>query len=95
MGCEYNFEKLSAKTTEEAVKEGHDLIARAAHDYGHAGYTGSFAECTGVELVTHKATSVAAADDWLDEHAEKWGPMLIVEVIGPEACFCAGAHCSS
>lgn len=100
MSAEFNFTKLLAKTKDEALHEGFDLIEQAAYDYGHSGYTGSFAECDGVEFVyadvynsvMKRFDSVDAAEEYLDRTALKWGPMLIVAV-GDD--FYAGAWCSS
>ena len=93
MGCVFNFTKLKAKSKEEAVREGEAIIEQAAWDYGHAGYTGSFAEARGVEVCTHVAASPAEAETWLDEHAEKWeAALLIADVNGN---WYMGANCSS
>lgn len=91
MGCEFNFAKLKVCTDAEAIKAGRDLIHRAAFEHGHGGYTGSFAECCGVEIVKANIT-LEQVETWLEEHAEKWGPMLIVKVDGK---YFAGANCSS
>ena len=92
MGSEYHTDKLAATNAADAVKEGHAMISQAAWEHGHGGYTGSYAECTGVELLQVRAvTSEAEAYALLDEHCEKWGPMLIVEVQGAEgSTFYAG-----
>lgn len=92
MGCEWNFESLNATTRDEAIKEGLQLIEDAKYDYGHAGYTGSFAECEGVKFVEFTGKLGASVEDWLVERCEKWGPMLVTEVNG---LFWAGALCSS
>jgi hypothetical protein len=44
-----------------------------------------------VELVSANV-NVEEVEAWLDSHAEKWGPMLIVKA-GEE--YFAGANCSS
>lgn len=93
MGAEFNFEKLNAKTIEDAIEEGAELIEQAAYDYGHAGYSGSFAECTGVKMTAEDFDSEDAAREWLLESAQKWGPMLLVSV--KDTDFFAGAWCSS
>jgi hypothetical protein len=90
MGAEYNFEKLKATTKEAALVEGAKMIDQAAWERGHGGYTGSWAECTGVSFVTCPA-GVNDIQEWLDETAEKWGPMVITEFNG---AFYAGAICS-
>jgi hypothetical protein len=91
MGCEFNFEKLRATNATDAAAEGQRLIDQAAYEYGHGGYTGSWAECAGVD-VRREIVDPAEVKTWLDYHAEKWGPMLIVQA-GDN--FYAGANCSS
>jgi len=92
MGCEYNFTALDAKTREPAMAEGLELIEMAKYDHGHSGYTGSFAECFGVEFVEFDGKLGDCVETWLDERCEKGGPMLITEVNG---LYWAGALCAS
>lgn len=95
MGAEYLTDKLAATNAADAVKEGRAMCDQAAYDHGHRGYTGSYAECQGVEVLARHATSEDEAYALLEEHCEKWGPMLIVEVRGAEgSTFYAGAVCS-
>lgn len=92
MGCEFNFDRLSAMDKAAAIAEGKAMIDQAKYDHGHSGYTGSWAECCGVEIVDCGATPPEEIEDWLDRKAEKWGPMLITECGGR---WYAGALCSS
>lgn len=92
MGCEWQFTDLGATTRDEAIKEGHQLIEDAKYDYGHAGYSGSWAECDGVEFMPFTGKLGTDVEDWLEERCEKWGPMLVTEVNG---LYWAGALCSS
>ena len=66
MGAEFNFKILDAKNDVDAKDEGHELIKQCKHEYGHGGYTGSFAECTGVKLLTETVPLGVAVDAWLD-----------------------------
>lgn len=91
MGANYNFKVLKATTSAKAEKEALGIIEEARYLFGHGGYSGTFAECTGVEFPNVKFASVKDADAWLDEHAQKWGPLLVVKA-GKQ--FCAGAVCS-
>ena len=93
MGCEFNFRVLKAKNDVDAKTEVVAIIEQAAYDYGHAGYTGSFAEADGVVLSLNILENLDAAESWLDEHAEKWGPAIIVKTEAGE--YCVGALCSS
>jgi hypothetical protein len=92
MGAQFNFDKLNATTPKLAEVEGHELIARAAYDHGHSGYSGSFAECDGVVVDTTKFKDEASAKAYLNDNALKWGPMIIVKA---GKSFYAGAWCSS
>ena len=95
MGAQFQFETLTATSDETAVTEGQAIIEKDAWDYGHAGYTGTFAECTGVEVVTEHPPfkGEEEAREWLIDAAEKWGPMLIVK--DKDGVRYAGAWCSS
>lgn len=94
MGAEFNFETLKAKTDVEAGAEVADIIHQAAYDFGHAGYTGSLAEANGIELCKDGPfANYDAAEEWLNEHCEKWGPAIICKTI--DGGYCVGAWCSS
>lgn len=93
MGCEFNFAVLDGATTEaEAIEQVKDIIDTCLYEHGHGGYTGSFAECTGVTVSKETFTDFDAAERWLDEHAEKWGDAIIVKT---DQGYCVGANCSS
>lgn len=93
------FQAVSFKTTDvkEAISRCHDYIDECKYDYGHAGYTGTFAECPGAVMTSMVFTNVRDAEDWLDENAEKWEPALGVTVKVPdeEPFIMFGAVCSS
>lgn len=94
MGCEFNFEQLKATNDEAAKQEVERLIDQAAHEHGHGGYSGSFAEANGCKIDKSVLfDSVSDAEEWLDEHAEKWGPAIVVVTKAGE--YCVGANCSS
>lgn len=91
MGANFNFQVLKATTPAKAKKEGLALIEDCLYEFGHGGYTGTFAECIGVEMPNIKFKSVKDAEVWLDENAQKWGAMLVVKA---DKQYCAGALCS-
>jgi hypothetical protein len=95
MGSEFNFHKLRALDKNSAREEGRELIAQAKYDHGHAGYSGSFAECDGVAFAPDyvSLTDEAKVEEWLWVNARKWGPMVIVQ--DEAGVFYAGAMCSS
>lgn len=117
MGNQFNFQRLEASNAADAKQEGGELIDKAKFEKGHGGYSGSWAECTGVvvrrevlaltpenrtallamrgggqQVATREPTESDVAESWLEEHAEKWGRMLVVQA---GAHFYAGAWCSS
>jgi hypothetical protein len=94
MGCEFNFEILHATNDADALQEVSAMIDQAKYEYGHSGYSGTFAEARGCEI--NKSVifeGITDAEDWLDEHAEKWGPAIIV--LTQSGKYCVGANCSS
>lgn len=93
MGCTFNFTPLRAKNRDEAVTEAQTVIEDACHENGYGGYTGTFAEAQGCEVAKHPPLeNVVQAEDWLNEHTEKWGPALLVVTTGGR--YCMGANCS-
>lgn len=93
MGCVFNFQRLEAKTAQEARTEGEAVISQAAWEHGHGGYTGSFAEANGLHVEKPKLADAEEAEKWLDDNCEKWGPALLVQ--DASGTWCMGAHCSS
>ena len=95
MGAEFNLRVMheDIKTEQEALAEGERIIEKARYDYGHAGYSGSFAECWGVMVAPFVADNEHDADEWLQDNADKWGPMMLVRC--RNGVWVAGAWCSS
>lgn len=93
MGAEFVYETLKAETREEAIYEVTQIIKQCLHDYGHAGYTGTFAESDGVSVVDVYVDDYDKACDWLLENCRKWGPVLVVKT--RDDCYVAGAWCAS
>lgn len=94
MGCSFNFIALQAKKRDAAMVEAQAVIEQACYEHGHGGYTGTFAEAQGCEVARHPALkSREDAEEWLSEHALKWGPALLV--VTTDGNYCMGANCSS
>ena len=93
------FDEFTAKTNDrdEAVKLCYDYISDCKWDFGHAGYTGTFAECDGVQILSKEFASESDAYDWLIDNAEKWGPALGVKInpLEGDHYYYFGAGCSS
>lgn len=52
----------------------------AQYEEGHGGYTGTIAESQGFKVVNKTFDTESAAENYLDEKCEKWGPTLAVKV---------------
>ena len=86
MGAEYFETRMSGKTAKSAFDA---AVAKARHDYGHRGYTGTIAEKSTYRVVTPKpgetplACVQRCADD--DDHfsQDKWGDAACVDM-GPD-----------
>lgn len=92
------FQTVSFKTSDgnDAVERCHEYINRCKYDYGHAGYTGTFAECTGAIMTDKVFGSTSDAMDWLDENTNKWGPAVgvTIKLLDKEPYIMFGAICS-
>ena len=103
MGAQFNFTVVSDDHTDgkpmntTQLNEWFDeVVEDARYDHGHAGYTGTWAEAQGLSVRSEIFDSVEAASNWLESHAEKWGPALAVRVVaGPLKAWAVGAWCSS
>ena len=96
MGAQYNFMVIKddgkPRPFSDVKTKFDGVMESAAYDYGHAGYTGSWAECDGIVMKGGSFGSADSADEWLQEKAEKWGPALAVRI--PQG-WAIGAWCSS
>jgi len=68
------------------------IIERAKYDHGHSGYSGTLAEANGVRQVCNLFDTTEEACEWLEEHCEKWGPIVVVST---KTNWIFGAWCSS
>ncbi len=99
MGAEFYTSELKDKVK---VYKGRDLRAwflkereSCAFDWGHAGYTGTFAETPGIDAKMSSFESWDEAFDWIEEHTKKWENALAVRVKGKDPGWAVGAWCSS
>jgi hypothetical protein len=94
MGAEFMYEELEAKTDKSAIAEVRIIRQQCLYDYGHAGYTGTFAENDGeVLLEINEPIDRDEAREWLMENCKKWGPVIIIKTQKDQ--YVAGAWCSS
>jgi hypothetical protein len=94
MGCSFKCIALQANQRDSAMAEARSVIEQECCEYGHGGYTGTFAEAQGCEVAQHPLLdNREAAEDWLNDHAQKWGPALLV--VTTDGKYYMGANCSS
>ena len=75
-------------------KDYNEVVECRLYDYGHRGYTGSFAENAGA-ITFPNVPPFETADEaycWLDENCEKWQPGMAVPVKNGD--WVVGALCS-
>lgn len=95
MGAVFETLRVYKDTREEAREECQRYISDCQWEYGHGGYSGTFAEATGVIFTDRTFTHRENAYDYLIEKAEKWGPAVGVLVDDEEeAYYLFGAWCS-
>lgn len=81
MGAEFQSTVLEGGLSKKQVESSfQEIVAQALYDYGHAGYTGTFAEADGIKFPTEKVfDSNDEARRYVDDNADKWGPALAVK----------------
>ena len=105
MGGTPDFIALPGELSQEEVRTKHDEAVRECqYNSGHGGYTGTLAEkIDGVEFPTLPSRlngvlpSRHAAEQWVLEHNEKWGPSFAVRCTGEDGkeWWIVGGGCSS
>jgi hypothetical protein len=96
-----NFDEVvldGAIPTQELKKAFKEIQDQRSWEYGHSGYTGTFAEADGIEFPKQQVfKDETAAEKWLSDHADKWGPALAVKYTTPngELKWYIAAWCSS
>ena len=96
MGAQFN--EVIIETTRNKVRSRFDSMCRQdAYDYGHAGYTGSFAEKDDLEIVPPPKGRKTWTEDAARKHCtdtnDKWGPAQAYELKGGR--WFIGGRCSS
>ena len=78
MGACFNDMTLDGKLTQKEVSA--QFNARCEQDgyeCGHS-YSGSFSQFEGLRFTGKEFLTIAEANDWVEEHGEKWGPAVCV-----------------
>ncbi len=91
MGAEFNF-TTKATNGQDLKSWFSEIQEEARYDYGHRGYTGSWAEAQGIEIAAPAFEQLEDAEDWLVENCKKWESALAVRV-GYDL-WAVGAWCS-
>lgn len=98
MGANYVEATMVGKLSVEEVREEFTALQEAyRYEYGHSGYTGTFAEANGIEFLnTVPFESAASAERFVEAQADKWGPALAVRYKNKESKerWYVGACCS-
>lgn len=78
MGANY----ISFETKENPTRAFEERRVQDQYDYGHAGYTGTFAEVSSVIVENDRIfASRKDAENHCSEFAEKWEPALAVQFL--------------
>ena len=100
MGASFDCRRVSVEQVPTSVelRRWFDEVQRAdRHENGHS-YSGSIGMASGL-TVRSIATfdSIAEAEEWIDDHAEKWGPALAAQALDAKGrpWWVVGAWCSS
>lgn len=97
MGACYDCATVNTTDPSEAVRQMGHVISDSQYENGHGGYSGTLAEAQGAVISGLEFTSYADAEEYVEEHARKWGPALGV-LVTPESgepFYYFGACCSS
>lgn len=81
MGAIYNEMELDGKLTSEQVKAAfNERREQDGYEHGMGGYSGSFYEAQGLTFTGREFNTRDEAAEYLDSHAQKWGPAVAVRV---------------
>lgn len=94
MGANFDYGHLPSDSQTAAAKEFRELQEDRRYEYGHRGYTGTFAEARGVSFSKKVFKTQEEAYDYVSENAEKWSDAIAVKIEGKPGWF-VGAWCSS
>lgn len=95
MGAEFVCEKVKAREPVQLESIHDGLVSQAQYDYGHAGYTGSFAESPGLTIITSiEFDDEQTAEDYIYDNAKKWENALAVRIKGTNDWLIGGCFSS-
>jgi hypothetical protein len=89
--CTYSV-TIEAQNDVEAKEKFWKLVQQCRYDFGHAGYTGTFAEKTAVKIIPIPIDQDYLTKTQIEEHPDgqdKWGP-AVGGMIGPAEYYIFG-----
>jgi hypothetical protein len=95
MGAEYCEETITAKTPEEVKILFKETIEQCEYDYGHAGYSGTFAEKIDVDVLPDKPDGFWTREELYNkaDDVNKWDNAIAGRISETEYLVCG--WCSS
>lgn len=82
MGAEFQTYRIVATSKADVKAKYESLRKQAQYDHGHAGYTGTLAEDSGLDIREESFATADEAEDWISDNCWKWEDTLAVRV-GP------------
>jgi hypothetical protein len=84
MGAEFCQRTFDGSLTHDQLRqEFQDTVAEMGHDRGH-GYSGTWVEASGLKITSQSFPTIDQASDYLQDKAEKWGPVMAVKARIPQ-----------
>lgn len=94
MGGEYK-DYVSSKNKDDLEAEFNNKRKEDKHDYGHSGYSGSFAEKEGLTIHDDIFDCKHDAEEWISGNNDKWGDADAVRFReGDNILYLIGGVCS-
>ena len=94
MGAEFDTRTIKVDSERNLRARYLDLVADAQYDYGHAGYTGTIAESSGLTISDREFTTEEEAEEYLSKTCEKWKNTIAVRIKGTDAWVLGGVYSS-
>lgn len=79
MGAIFESRTVQACGESELKKAFGEIVQEDEEEYGDDGYTGSFAEATGLSIKNKVFEDRKSAENWIADNSEKWGPAVAVQ----------------
>ena len=80
MGACEDLRPVKASTVTALRAHYENIVAECLHEYGHGGYTGTFAESPDLSIGDFDASDEAEAEQYILDNARKWENTLAVRI---------------